>query len=366
MVGRATRAEIRAQVDGHVAGSERAHQRRGGPMSELDDVADELYAGPPAEFVARRAAAVKAARADKDRELADAIGELRKPTVSAWLVNLLVRDDPAMAGQIVALGEGLRDAERSLDGPALRELSSQRRQLVRSLVARARRLAQPTGQKIGDAVVQELDATLTAALADPAVAREVVSGRLTAAREYAGFGSADTAPPATPPAPPTPPKAPKAPSPPAARGQLRLVGESERAEPKETAADRERRRREEREQRARDEAQAAWEQSERAATEARRRHQAAVEARDESAAEVARAEERAARAHDEEDDLVRELAEVRRRLAAAGKAATVADKDVASAQQTLRADDKDVAVTERELHRAERARDAAEAARDGK
>lgn len=338
-------------------------------MSELDDVADELYAGPPAEFVARRAAAVKAARADKDRELADAIGELRKPTVSAWLVNLLVRDDPAMAGQIVVLGEGLRDAERSLDGPALRELSSQRRQLVRSLVARARRLAQPTGQKIGDAVVQELDATLTAALADPAVAREVVSGRLTAAREYAGFGSADTAEGATPPAPPTPPKAPKAPkapSPPAARGQLRLVGESERAEPKETAADRERRRREEREQRARDEAQAAWEQSERAATEARRRHQAAVEARDESAAEVARAEERAARAHDEEDDLVRELAEVRRRLAAAGKAATVADKDVASAQQTLRADDKDVAVTERELHRAERARDAAEAARDGK
>ena len=189
-------------------------------MSELDDVADELYAGPPAEFVARRAAAVKAARADKDRELADAIGELRKPTVSAWLVNLLVRDDPAMAGQIVALGEGLRDAERSLDGPALRELSSQRRQLVRSLVARARRLAQPTGQKIGDAVVQELDATLTAALADPAVAREVVSGRLTAAREYAGFGSADTAEGATPPAPPTPPKAPKAPkapSPPAAR-----------------------------------------------------------------------------------------------------------------------------------------------------
>ena len=123
-------------------------------------------------------------------------------------------------------------------------------------MARARRLAQPTGQKIGDAVVQELDATLTAALADPAVAREVVSGRLTAAREYAGFGSADTAEGAPPPAPPKPAKAPKEPSPPAARGKLRLVGESERAEPKETAADRERRRREEREQRARDEAQA--------------------------------------------------------------------------------------------------------------
>ena len=124
-------------------------------MSELDDVADDLYAGPPGEFVARRTAAVKAARADGDRELAAAIGELRKPTVSAWLVNLLVRSDADLAGQIVALGEGLRDAERSLDGPALRELSTQRRQLVRSLVARARGLAKPTGQKIGRASCRE-------------------------------------------------------------------------------------------------------------------------------------------------------------------------------------------------------------------
>ena len=338
-------------------------------MSELDDVVDDLYSGPPSEFVTRRSAAVKAARADKDRALADAIGELRKPTVSAWLVNLLVRDDADLAAQIVALGEGLRDAEKSLDGPALRELSKQRRQLVRSLVARARKLAQPTGQKIGDAVVQELDATLTAALADPAVAREVVSGRLTAAREYAGFGSADTAdstgaapPPTRAPAPPKEKPAKATP----ARGKLRLVGESERAEPPgESAAERDRRRRrEEREQRARDEAQAAWEQAERAATDARRRHDAAVAAREESAAEVARTEGAAARAHEAEDDLVRELAEVRRRLAAAGKAATVADKEVGTAQQTLRADDRQLATTERELHRAERARDAAADARD--
>ncbi len=177
-------------------------------MSDLDDVADDLYAGPPADFVARRTAAVKAARADGDKELAAAIGDLRKPTVSAWLVNLLVRDDPALAQQVIALGEGLREAEKSLDGPALRELSAQRRQLVRSLVARARRLAQAAGQKVGEQVAQELDATLTAALADPEVAREVASGRLTAAREYAGFGSGDasaSAGPRTPSAPSRPP-----------------------------------------------------------------------------------------------------------------------------------------------------------------
>jgi hypothetical protein len=335
------------------------------PMSELDDIIDDLYSGAPSDFIARRDAAVKAARADKDRELADAIAELRKPTVSAWLVNLLVRDDAELASQIVALGEGLRDAEKSLDGPALRELSKQRRQLVRSLVARARKLAQPTGQKIGDAVVQELDATLTAALADPAVAREVVSGRLTAAREYAGFGTADLPESSPTPTPPPKPK-PKPVRTTPARGKLRLVGESERAEPTgESAAERDRRRRrEEREQRARDEAQAAWKQAERLASEARRRHDAAVAARDESAAEVARAEEAAARAHEEEDDLVRALAEARRRLAAAGKAATVADKEVGTAQQTLRADERELATAERELNRAERARESAAAARD--
>ena len=339
-------------------------------MSELDEVVDDLYSGPPAEFVARRAAAVKAARADKDRELAEAIGELRKPTVSAWLVNLLVRDDADLAGQIVALGEGLRDAEKSLDGPALRELSKQRRQLVRSLVARARKLAQPTGQKIGDAVVQELDATLTAALADPAVAREVVSGRLTAAREYAGFGSADssdgTAPP--PPTPPPPPKDRSRSRRPRPRGKLRLVGESERAEPKETGS----------RPRSATVGAAARSASSGRATRPRprgsrrsaRRPRRGVGTTQRSRP-ATRApprsrgpRRRAARAHEEEDDLVRALAEVRRRLAAAGKAATVADKEVGTAQQTLRADERELATAERELHRAERARDAAAAARE--
>jgi hypothetical protein len=331
-------------------------------MSDLDDVVDDLYGGPPAEFIPRRTAAVKAAKADGDKELAAAVGELRKPTVAAWLVNLLVRDDAALAGQIVALGEGLREAEKSLDGPALRELSTQRRQLVRSLVTRARRLAQPTGQKIGDPVAQELDATLTAALADPAAAAEILSGRLTAGREYAGFGSFSDPAPAAAPAPPKPPARPKPEKAAPARGRLRVVGGTDvegPGEDHETVAERERRERQEaREQRARDEARAAWEKVERAATEARQLHEAAVTARDESAAQVARAEEVAARAHEEEDDLVRELAEARRRLAAAGKAATAADREVGLAQQNLRHDEREVSTTERDLRRAERTRDA--------
>ena len=327
-------------------------------MSELDDIADELYSGPPSVFIEHRDAAARAAKKDGDKELAQRITELRKPTVSAWLMNLLVRDDPGFADQVIALGEGLRDAERSLDGPALRELSSQRRALVRSLTARARKLAQPAGQRIGDSVTQELDATLTAALADAAVAREVTSGRLTAAREWSGFGSADTST-------DTVSKTPAAPKPKVKekpketpRPKLTLV------KPAVDPEDARRARAEERRQRALDEATRALDAAERLLTEARRTHDDAQRLRDESADQLARAERAAQEAHDEEDDLVRALAEVRRKLAAAGKAASIADKDVSQAQANLRHDEKEATTTERELLRVERARDAAAARRD--
>ncbi|WP_165446866.1 hypothetical protein, partial [Cellulomonas biazotea] len=158
-------------------------------MADLDDVADDLYGAPPDQFVARRDAAAKAARADGDRDLAQEIAGLRKPTVAAWLVNALLRDVPDLGDQLVALGDSLREAERSLDGAGLRDLSRQRRALVTSLVGRAKALGRQAGHKVGEPVAQEVDATLTAALADPEIAREVTSGRLTASREFAGFGS---------------------------------------------------------------------------------------------------------------------------------------------------------------------------------
>ena len=372
-------------------------------MAELDEVADDLYARPPGEFVAARDAAVKAARASGSKELAKQVAALRRPTVSAWLVNLLVRADLDLPEQLLSLGEGLRAAERSLDGRALRELSSQRRALVRSLVGEARRLARPAGQRISDAAVQELDATLTAALADAATARDVVSGRLTSPRAFVGFGSAvpdgavpdgaapdGAAPDGSAPdgaAPPRlrlvrPDESPK-PSSGTARGPGRgkQRADAEGAAPRDggrpiaaddatpqsasdAAAAERRARREARERRAREEAQAAFETAERTATEVGERHAEAARVRDDSAADLERTEAAAEAAHAAEDDLVRELAETRRRLVAAGKASAAADRDADAARQALRRDEREVAAVDRELHRAERARDAAAAARD--
>jgi hypothetical protein len=56
----------------------------------LQDAINELYSVAPAQFIARRAALAGAAKRAGDQTAAKAIGELRRPTQSAWTVNCLV------------------------------------------------------------------------------------------------------------------------------------------------------------------------------------------------------------------------------------------------------------------------------------
>ncbi len=156
--------------------------------STADRVADELYALPPGEFIAARDERVRAARESGDRELATALGRLRRPTTSAWAVNLLARDQPDLLDQLGTLGGELREAQRELRGPALRELAAERQRVVAALVQTARRLAARAGHPASAGTAYEVEQTLHAALADPAVAREVCAGRLVHPAAPGGFG----------------------------------------------------------------------------------------------------------------------------------------------------------------------------------
>jgi hypothetical protein len=176
------------------------------PDTGLDAAADELYAVPPDEFIGARDAAVAAARERGDRELAKAIGRLRRPTKAAWLANLLARHRAAQLDGLLGLAAGLADAQRTLDGTALRQLSSKRHQLVAAMAREAGRLAQEAGDPAAEGVLRELQGILDAALARPEIAEQVRSGRLTRTLTYTGFGpeaDPDAVPvPATRPAPP--------------------------------------------------------------------------------------------------------------------------------------------------------------------
>lgn len=145
---------------------------------DYDSVADELYALRPEEFTAARASAVASARTAGDRELAERIRTLRKPSLAAWVSNLLVRSSPGEVEPLLRLGEGLRQAHQDLDGTQLRELSRRQHALIRALSLQARQLAKEAGHPIGESVQREVENTLHAVLADPEAARAWAGGRL--------------------------------------------------------------------------------------------------------------------------------------------------------------------------------------------
>ncbi|MGW0611421.1 hypothetical protein [Streptomyces sp. NPDC002788] len=199
---------------------------------DFDAVADELYALRPEEFTAARSSAVASARTAGDRELAERIGALRKPSLAAWAGNLLVRSSPGEVEPLLRLGEALRRAHQDLDGTQLRELSRRQHALVRALSAQARQLAKEAGHPIGESAQREVENTLHAVLADPAAAEAWASGRL-AKPLTAAVGFPAVAEGAEP-RPRTPPAAPSRPDEKTGRQQRRRLGrareEAEEAE----------------------------------------------------------------------------------------------------------------------------------------
>ncbi|MER6282142.1 hypothetical protein ABT202_38560 [Streptomyces sp900105245] len=163
---------------------------------DLDAVADELYALRPEEFVAARDRRALDARRAGEQGLAAEIGALRRPSLAAWVSNLLVRREPDEVPPLLALGEELRRAHRELDGPRLRRLARRQNEVIGALARQARRLAGQSGHPVGEGVQREVEETLHAALADADAAREWAAGRLVKPlHATVGFPAADATPP---------------------------------------------------------------------------------------------------------------------------------------------------------------------------
>src|SRR5262249_34883248 len=104
---------------------------------DFDQLADRLYALKPDDFATARDDAVRDARAGGQQPLARDIAKLRRPTQSAWLINLLWRDQQDVMEQLFELAQELTRAQADADGATLRELTAQRRQLENALMRRA-------------------------------------------------------------------------------------------------------------------------------------------------------------------------------------------------------------------------------------
>lgn len=152
---------------------------------DFDAVAEELYAGPRDAFISARAAKAAEAKAAGDGELAKRIKELKKPSIAAWLVNRVAREHADELSDLFELGQELREAHADLDGERLRQLTQRKHAVVQRLADRARKLgSEPSG-----GVVEQITATLEAAVSNAEVAAQVAAGVLDAAVAPSGFDS---------------------------------------------------------------------------------------------------------------------------------------------------------------------------------
>jgi hypothetical protein len=160
---------------------------------DLDTAADELYGVSPDDFIERRQQLVAETKQAGDRELATQIGKLRRPTRSAWLINLLARQAPDNINALFELGAALQEAQQRMAGDELRQLSAERRKTVDAMARRAVELGHQQDYDAPDGALQEVGQTLQTALGDPEIADLVRAGRLTQAVTYGGFGTTDLA-----------------------------------------------------------------------------------------------------------------------------------------------------------------------------
>jgi hypothetical protein len=160
--------------------------------ADLPAAADRLYGLDPGAFTAARTELAGEAKRAGNDDLARQIAALRKPSTSAWAVNLLLRRRRADLQRLLALADRLRDGATGGDGPGPREVNQMAGRLVTAMVRLAGDLAAERGHALSPALADQVRGTLRAAMADRSAAAAVLSGHLLTALEpaqLAGVGS---------------------------------------------------------------------------------------------------------------------------------------------------------------------------------
>lgn len=157
-------------------------------MTDLADIASELYSQPLDEFTAARNDRAKGL---DDKSLAKEVRALRKPSASAWLLNMMTVHRGDQLQQALQLGAAMREAQEQLDRSELKKLGTQRQQLISALVKDGIALSEELGHPASRAAALEVEQTLRAAMADVGAAAAVSTGRLIRPLEASGWEAVD-------------------------------------------------------------------------------------------------------------------------------------------------------------------------------
>jgi hypothetical protein len=151
-------------------------------MADTNAHLDRLYGLPLDEFTPARDRLAAELREQGDRDAAARVKKFRRPSVSAWAVNQLVRNHRNEVQELLAVGDDVRAAQRAAlsSGGAkrIREITDRRRRVVDGLLDRAQDLLAQAGHAISRSTIDKVGDTLMAATVDDGAADAVRAGRL--------------------------------------------------------------------------------------------------------------------------------------------------------------------------------------------
>jgi len=160
--------------------------------SSVEEEIDRLYGKPLDEFTAARDALARDLRRAGDSAAAEEVKALRKPTVSAWAINQLARNERMKVRSVLVGGEKLRSAHAELLGggrPAkVTEASDAERKAISHLVSSAAKILSQAGHSPNESTLERVASTLRAAAVDDEGRLLLEKGRLTRDLDPSGFG----------------------------------------------------------------------------------------------------------------------------------------------------------------------------------
>ena len=175
-------------------------------VATLEREIDRLFELPLDEFTPGRNELARRLKREGDKQAAEQVQALAKPSVPAWAINQLARQEKAQVKALLAAGTKLRKAqERALAGghaDTLRTAQAEERQVVRDLTRRAEEILKESGRPASRAIIERISSTLGAAAVTEPARTALKAGRLTSEVRVSGFDAvAGIELPAQPPAP---------------------------------------------------------------------------------------------------------------------------------------------------------------------
>jgi hypothetical protein len=158
------------------------------------DPLDDLYRAHPGEFVAARNELAKELRSRDEREEADRVKALRRPSAAAWLLNLVALSEPKAMRDFAKASDALERAQqRALEGgdaDKWRAAAGREREAAQAVLDAAEAGASDAGHPATKQALDHVEDTLRVAAADPDLRERVVAGRLEREQSGATLGTA--------------------------------------------------------------------------------------------------------------------------------------------------------------------------------